>query len=1092
MRPTRRAGLPVFLGSLALPLALPLALLTFGGDEARSAGPPAARAREAAVARAKPRPAPSEAPPAPLSMSDPDGQELVLEELTVRAAVHGMLSLTELDMRFRNPHPRRMEGRFTAVLPAGAAISRFAKSVRGSLMEGEVVERLRAHRVYDTILHEMRDPALLESDQGNRFSARVFPIEANDTVRLVLSYSRVLPLEDGVRTYALPLRGLPRIGRFAFHGLFAPLPGERRVGDAAGGERRVGDASTAAGELRAQAGARTSTAKTVEVDESDFTPQKDLLVSFRREPGAPEVETLTAGDFVLTAFHPRLPEPRAPSAPGGWLFLVDTSASAADGMVPRVEALEDLLAALPAGDRVRLVAFDQEVADLGSDTAAAWAGKVGKALGARGFLGGTDLAAALGKAASIVAGEAGTAAAPRVVLVSDGVATLGATGRPELLAAAAKLPPGAPLHALVLGSRQDAETLGTLVHGRGRVVEVPFSEGLRERAGQAALALGKPLGVELSAEDPACEWSYPSSFADVQPGSELIVLGRLKPGAAPAARLVAGGRTLARVNGAARALPAASFAPLLEREAYRASLASLAEREAREKDPAVRDALATEQVRISVERRILVPRTTLLVLESEEDYRRFGLDRRALAEILTVGPSGIERLDRPALTFTSPGVVPPREAERKDVSSGDARRDALVRAQEADDEKGKGEASSEGAPKVAERSAPARNAAEPLADAVAGGVEGGVEGGVAGGVLGGAAGAVRQNAAPSATQATVTGPGPRDRRPAWTEPFLPADADVARLEEAVKAQPRDRTGYTLLSEALASRKEWKKLRALAVAWQPLDPENAQVYEALGEAALALGRKGEAARAFGSLVEIAGGKPELLQRAGLLLFRAGDAAHAEAPLRRAVELRPDRVNAHRHLALVLWRLGRHAEAARVLEEASARNFPGWYGNARRVVLEELGYVYRGWIAAEPGRRDEVERRAKERGIDLARTDALRVTLAWETDANDVDLHVVDPAGEECFYSHRQTRAGLELYEDVTQGFGPEVVRTGRLVPGTYSVGVNYFSSGPMGVSRGVVVVMKGGTKGKGPEVSVVPFRLVPVGRDMRLLAEVTVR
>ena len=109
----------------------------------------------------------------PFSLSDPDGQELILEELNVHSAIHGMLSLTELEFRFRNPKARRVEGRFNCVLPPDAAISRFAKEVNGQLMEGEVVERLRANQVYEQFLHQMRDPALLEQDQGNRFSARV-------------------------------------------------------------------------------------------------------------------------------------------------------------------------------------------------------------------------------------------------------------------------------------------------------------------------------------------------------------------------------------------------------------------------------------------------------------------------------------------------------------------------------------------------------------------------------------------------------------------------------------------------------------------------------------------------------------------------------------------------------------------------------------------------------------------------------------------------------------------------------------------------------------------------------------------------------
>jgi tetratricopeptide (TPR) repeat protein len=339
-------------------------------------------------------------------------------------------------------------------------------------------------------------------------------------------------------------------------------------------------------------------------------------------------------------------------------------------------------------------------------------------------------------------------------------------------------------------------------------------------------------------------------------------------------------------------------------------------------------------------------------------------------------------------------------------------------------------------------------------------------------------------------QQRFAAPTPAALAPSWTRPVVPSADDVVRLTREVRANPLGRDGWNRLSEALAARKEWTALLDLARRWQGYDPENPQVYECWGEAALALGRKLEAQRAFGSLVEVAPGKPELLQRAGLLLFRAGATSLAEAPLRQALKIRPDRANASRHLALVLWRTGRHAEAARVLEEACAREFPGWYLDVHRVLTEELGLVYRDWIARTPEKRSEIERRARERGIDLARRDALRVTLAWETDANDVDLHVVDPSGEECFFSHRQNASGLELYEDVTQGLGPEVVRTTRVAPGVYSVGVNYFAAGPMGVARGILVVVRDdGKPGAEPSVEILPFRLVPEGRDMKLLARI---
>src|SRR5437762_2358256 len=196
---------------------------------------------------------------APISLSDPDGQELVLEDLSARAAIQGMLSLTELELRFRNPKARRIEGRFTCTLPANAAISRFAKEVNGQLMEGEVVERLRANQVYESFLHQMRDPALLEQDQGNRFSARIFPIEANATTRLVLSYSMVLPVEGGVRRYTLPLRGMPSMKHFTFRAFVTALAGEEGPG-------------AAKSDVGGIAGASHSTADVISMDENDYTP----------------------------------------------------------------------------------------------------------------------------------------------------------------------------------------------------------------------------------------------------------------------------------------------------------------------------------------------------------------------------------------------------------------------------------------------------------------------------------------------------------------------------------------------------------------------------------------------------------------------------------------------------------------------------------------------------------------------------------------------------------------------------------------------------------------------------------------------------
>jgi uncharacterized protein YfaP (DUF2135 family) len=65
------------------------------------------------------------------------------------------------------------------------------------------------------------------------------------------------------------------------------------------------------------------------------------------------------------------------------------------------------------------------------------------------------------------------------------------------------------------------------------------------------------------------------------------------------------------------------------------------------------------------------------------------------------------------------------------------------------------------------------------------------------------------------------------------------------------------------------------------------------------------------------------------------------------------------------------------------------------------------------------------------------------IDWNKDETDIDLHIIEPGGEECFYSHKQTRSGGRLSEDFTQGYGPEEYQVKHAAKGKYRIRVNYF-------------------------------------------------
>lgn len=109
--------------------------------------------------------------------------------------------------------------------------------------------------------------------------------------------------------------------------------------------------------------------------------------------------------------------------------------------------------------------------------------------------------------------------------------------------------------------------------------------------------------------------------------------------------------------------------------------------------------------------------------------------------------------------------------------------------------------------------------------------------------------------------------------------------------------------------------------------------------------------------------------------------------------------------------------------------------------------------------------------------------VQVTLTWNN-AADLDLHVVDPRGEEIWFAHPAAASGGRLDRDDTSGFGPENVfwPVGGAPAGTYRVSVVHYSGpAPAGFTvlvqqAGRVRAYQGTTTGAGQRVSVVTFTL----------------
>ena len=1086
----------------------------------------------------------------PISMAGPDGQGLHLEKMDMKIALHGSLSLTEMEMVFRNPKNRQVEGKFNCTLPTGATISRFAKEVNGKLMEGEVVERKKATRVYTQILHTMRDPALLEQDQGNVFKARVFPIPARGTVRLLLSYSRVTPVtEKGERRIEVPLKGLQKMKKFDLLAICRPMPGEVvQLADASGNTRPMKK--------------KDRVVYAEERSEEDFEPKEDLVFIFRPTAAAQRTTFLRAGDFQMVSLRPQVPDVSRKSDSRPWLFFVDTSASLASQGDLRLRALQrtlDEIKTLAPKARFKIFAFDLDVQEM---KARPWHKALAK-LSERHFLGGTNLM----KLCQEVSAQAqAIKSGARIVLVTDGVATFGTKDVGEIkksLSLTAK----DNLHMLVIGAKEDERVTRSLAdQGRGRVVRLPLTSSWGENAASAASSLLRPVGVTVTLYDEGAEWIEPAVFRDVLPGAELVAFSKLRGANSSQVGMTwdegmvkIGGRKVDRqLKG--QTLQDPDFAPLLEREAYRARLALLEKQRDDSESAEERKNLIDEMINISVGRRVLCPLTSLLVLETEADYDRFEIDRRALKDIMVVGDRGVELKKRkshfkpkpvkkpPVRTLKSKmkkdeakmspakmsksAVVPsdgavPATEELLDAMDGDFSGDSMMETEgEESDSYGGEDADDEAAPLGSGGGGAPPPPAEPMADValtdsstVAPAGPGQTVG------LSEQPADNRPRPRPVNPRRPAAAPRPQMRRsrertvtarravtdrivnssnttprraakpsaPAWTKDrdFKPTKIMLAKMKVAVNGAPKDRRKRNAYCWGLARCRQFSDLRDQGLDWQRYDEANPMVYEFIGDAFSGLRDDDTALRAYASIAEVSPGNSGLLNRAGFLLLRRGEYEMAETLFRFAIERRPDHHNNYRGLSLALWLQGKYEAAAQELDAAMGRSYNSRYKNLKRVLREELGYVLRAWRKSDKGKRHRAEEMASKHGVKLDRIDDLRITLHWETDANDVDLHVVDPANEECYYSHKNNASGLNLYEDLTQGLGPEVavVPPGRLLEGPYHIGVKYFSAGPMGVSRGIVIVQRPG--GKNAMVQIEPFTLLPDvagnSKDMRHIA-----
>ncbi len=163
----------------------------------------------------------------------------------------------------------------------------------------------------------------------------------------------------------------------------------------------------------------------------------------------------------------------------------------------------------------------------------------------------------------------------------------------------------------------------------------------------------------------------------------------------------------------------------------------------------------------------------------------------------------------------------------------------------------------------------------------------------------------------------------------------------------------------------------------------------------------------------------------------------------------VKLRSEDIQSHRDLALVYEANGEYQKAIDLLyqivngelvENDEARRYKG----IETVALFELNKIIK--LHKDKLQINHIDKRfLKEVELDL------KIVIDWNHNDTDIDLWVIDPNEEKCYYKHKRTKIGGLMSDDMTDGFGPEQFLLKKAIKGNYNVKVKYYSSSQQKIS-----------------------------------------
>ena len=463
--------------------------------------------------------------PHPAPELKPKTEALPIKYHRVKVEIKDQVATTRIDQVFRNPYDRELEGTYIFPLPEDAAISDFAMYVNGEKINGQILEKEKARRIYEDIVRRMKDPALLEYIGRNMFKARVYPIPAKGEKRIELVYHQTLKYDAGMVRYSYPL-DTER---------FSPTPLE--------------DVSVSV-EIKSKTPIKNVYSPSHDIDlkrethravcgyeEKDVTPERDFVLYYNLSEKDVGLNLLSyrpeesEDGYFMMFVSPG--EVKSSPIKKDIIFVLDTSGSMQNGKLDQAkDALEFCINSLNDGDRFNVISFATTVQALQEKMLEASGENRDKALEfVKQFraTGGTNINEALTTAVKMFSESKRPS---MVVFLTDGQPTVGETGIEDIVRnveSANKTE--ARVFIFGVGYQVNTHLLDKLAEdNRGLPEYVTPEENIEVQVSSFYSKISEPvmsdIGIDLG--DIETYDIYPRQLPDLFKGTQLVLTGRYR------------------------------------------------------------------------------------------------------------------------------------------------------------------------------------------------------------------------------------------------------------------------------------------------------------------------------------------------------------------------------------------------------------------------------------------------------------------------------------------------------------------------------------------------------------------------------------